>query len=69
MTAPMINQSRYIAFLVYGHAKAEAVHHVLEDEPDLEKYPAQLIHPNHDNLHWYLDEAAASGLKKKFKTE
>lgn len=66
MTAPMINQSRQIAFLVYGQAKAEAVHHVLEDEPDVEKYPAQLIHPSHDNLHWYLDEAAAAGLIKEY---
>lgn len=69
MTAAMINQSRHIAFLVYGQSKAEAVHHVLENERDVEKYPAQLIHSNDNNLHWYLDEAAASGLKKMLKTE
>jgi|ERR1035437_2136185 6-phosphogluconolactonase len=59
----------YTPVLADKSASIKTVHHVLEDEPDLEKYPAQLIHPNHDNLHWYLDEAAASGLKKKFKTE
>ena len=65
MTAPLINQARHIAFLVYGKAKAEAVRHVLEDELNERKYPAQLIHPEKGDLQWYLDEAAASGLKKK----
>ena len=63
MTAPLINQARNIAFLVYGKAKAEAVHHVLESEYDPEQYPAQLIKPEHGNLQWYLDEDAASLLK------
>ncbi|MES2332522.1 MAG: 6-phosphogluconolactonase [Bacteroidota bacterium] len=62
MTAAMINQSRHIAFLVYGLAKADAVHHVLEGEQDVKKYPAQLIHSDYADLRWYLDEAAASGL-------
>lgn len=62
MTAPMINQSHNIAFLVYGQSKAEAVHHVLKDEQDVEKYPAQLIHSDEAVLHWYLDKTAAAGL-------
>lgn len=65
MTAPLINQARHIAFLVYGEAKAEAVHHVLEDELNEKKYPAQLIHSEKGDLQWYLDEAAASGLKNE----
>ena len=65
MTAPLINQARQIAFLVYGEAKTDAVRHVLEDVIDTEKYPAQLIHPEKGDLGWYLDEAAASGLKKE----
>lgn len=65
MTAPLINQARHIAFLVYGEAKAEAVHHVLENELNEKKYPAQLIRPDEGELRWYFDEAAASGLKKK----
>jgi 6-phosphogluconolactonase len=64
MTAPMINQAHQIAFLVYGQSKAEAIHHVLEDGYDPEKYPAQLIKPERGNLHWYIDSAAASMLKK-----
>jgi len=64
MTAALINQSRNIAFLVYGQEKAEAVHHVLEDEFDPEKYPAQLINPVKGELHWFLDEPAASLLER-----
>jgi len=64
MTAPLINQARNIAFLVFGQEKAEAVYHVLEDELDPEKYPAQLIDPVKGELHWFLDEDAASLLER-----
>jgi 6-phosphogluconolactonase len=64
MTAPMINQAREIAFLVYGPTKAEAVHHVLEDGYDPEKYPAQLIKKEGGDVSWYLDNDAASLLKR-----
>lgn len=64
LTAPCINQAARIAFLVYGASKAKAVHHILEDKQDIEEYPAQLIHPGNGELHWFLDEAAASQLKK-----
>ena len=60
MTAPMINQSKHIAFLVYGKEKAEAVYHVLKDVHNVEKYPAQLIHPADGEVQWFLDEDAAS---------
>lgn len=65
MTAPMINQAKDVAFLVYGQAKAEAVRHVLEDAFDPQKYPAQLIKLASGDLHWFIDEAAASRLKKQ----
>jgi 6-phosphogluconolactonase len=64
MTAPLINQARKIAFLIYGEGKAIAVHHVLEDERNIEEYPAQLIRTDSD-VHWFLDEAAAGKLAKK----
>ncbi|HZJ36831.1 MAG TPA: 6-phosphogluconolactonase [Gillisia sp.] len=66
MTAPLINRARNIAFLVYGQEKAEAVHLVLEGEFDPEKYPAQLTNPLKGELHWFLDEAAASLLERRF---
>ena len=60
MTAPMINESKHIVFLVYGKEKAEAVYHVLKDVRNPQKYPAQLIHPADGELQWFLDEDAAS---------
>lgn len=63
MTAPMINEAKHIAFLVYGKEKAQAVYHVLKDVRNPEKYPAQLIHPADGELQWFLDEDAAALLE------
>jgi 6-phosphogluconolactonase len=65
MTAPLINQARHIAYLVYGAGKAAAVHHVIEDKIDIENYPAQLIKPQNGDLQWFLDTGAASQLKNR----
>jgi 6-phosphogluconolactonase len=65
LNAPMINEARHIAFLVYGEGKAIAVHHVLEDGEDIEEFPAQLIEPIFGEIQWFLDEAAASMLADK----
>ena len=63
VTAPLINQAKHIAFLVFGSSKAEAVHHILGDERDYRQYPAQLIQPASGDIIWFLDEAAASLVK------
>lgn len=63
LTAPLINQSHQIAFLVYGSGKAEAVHHIIDDPSNIEEYPAQLIDPKAGDLHWFLDKGSASKLK------
>jgi 6-phosphogluconolactonase len=65
MNAPMINEAKHIAFLVYGEGKAIAVHHVLEDDEDIEEYPAQLIDSIVGEVRWFLDEAAAENLEDK----
>ena len=67
MNAPLINEASHIAFLVYGEGKAIAVHHVLEDDEDIEEYPAQLIDPIVGEIQWFLDEAAAAQLKNKYE--
>ena len=64
LTAPLINQSYQIAFLVYGEGKAEAVRHIIEDPLNIEEYPAQLIDPKAGDLHWFIDKAASSKLRK-----
>jgi len=65
MNAPLINEAKHIAFLVYGESKAIAVHHVLEDDEDIENYPAQLIDSIVGEVQWFLDEAAAENLENK----
>lgn len=62
MTAPLLNQARQIAFLVYGEDKADAVQRVLQGAPDPGQYPAQLIRPPAGEVHWFLDETAAAAL-------
>jgi len=62
LNAPLINQARHIAFLVYGEGKAGAVQHILENDKDINDYPAQLINPVNGDLQWFLDNAAASYL-------
>ncbi len=65
MTAPLINQSRNIAFLVFGEGKAEAVFHVLEDQSgSANDYPARLITKDENKVQWFLDEKAASRLSQ-----
>jgi 6-phosphogluconolactonase len=65
LNAPLINEAQHIAFLVYGEAKAMAIHHVLEDDEDIEDFPAQLIEPIVGELEWFLDTAAAAMLRHK----
>jgi len=63
MTAPLINQARNIAFLVFGEEKSDAVFHVLEDKSgSIHLYPARLIKSNEKNVQWFLDSSAASKL-------
>lgn len=63
MTAPLINQSKQIAFLVYGKDKADAVYHVLKDESgSYQKYPARLIKSDGNKVQWFLDTEAVSRL-------
>ncbi|MBF9236665.1 6-phosphogluconolactonase [Hymenobacter sp. BT683] len=59
LTAPLLNQARAVAFLVYGAGKAAAVERVLTGKRDPDQFPAQLIAPAGE-LHWYLDSAAAA---------
>ena len=66
MTAPLINQARQVAFLVFGEGKAEAVYHVLHNNGHSPlQYPAKLIHPNKGCLYWFLDIKAFTVIEQK----
>jgi 6-phosphogluconolactonase len=63
LTAPLINASSDIIFLVYGEGKAKAVHNIIHGEKNIEEYPAQLIAPANGELYWVMDKAAAGLLR------
>lgn len=60
--APLINQARAIAFLVYGESKKTAVQQVMSGARKTELYPAQLIAPQNGEVQWFMDTAAAASL-------
>ena len=63
MTAPLINQARNVAFLVFGKDKSEAVFQILEDKTgSAAQYPARLINSDDHKVVWYMDTEAASKL-------
>ena len=62
LTWPVINQSREVAFLIEGDAKAQVLHDVFLGPYDPETYPSQLIRPASGKLILLLDSAAASKL-------
>jgi 6-phosphogluconolactonase len=64
-TAPLINAARTVAFMVTGAEKAAPLSAVLDGDPNPEQLPAQLIRPNHGDLIWLVDEAAAANLNRK----
>lgn len=65
LTAPIVNRSAAIAFLVVGSSKAKALRKVLEGDFEPDMYPSQVISPENGELHWFIDEAAAAELQNK----
>ncbi len=59
-TYPLINGARRVFFLVTDERKASAVKEVIESPKSL--LPASAVRPISGELHWYLDQAAASKL-------
>jgi 6-phosphogluconolactonase len=62
LTKTIVNRSASVAFLTAGGAKAHALKEVLKGDYNPDKYPSQVIKPA-GQLHWFVDEAAAAGLK------
>ncbi|WP_116126431.1 6-phosphogluconolactonase [Lewinella sp. IMCC34183] len=60
LTGPVINASDEVDFLVTGSSKTIRVSQILNNTPLAEQFPAAHIRPSSGNLHWFLDNAAAS---------
>jgi 6-phosphogluconolactonase len=58
----LINEAEWIAFLVFGESKKNAMEEVIRGEKNPEEFPAQLIAPEEGELHWFIDEAAGAKL-------
>lgn len=58
LTAPIVNASKRIAFLVSGSSKATALSDVLHKKYEPLTFPSQIIKPVTGELHWFVDEAA-----------
>ena len=63
LTAPIVNRSACIAYLVTGTDKAEALHHIVSDQFNPDEYPAQIIKPVNGEIYWFVDEAAGAKLE------
>ena len=63
LTKNIVNHAKHIVFMISGKEKARAVHEVLEGERNPDLYPSQIIIPTQGELHFFMDEAAASMLK------
>ncbi|MDZ7362769.1 MAG: 6-phosphogluconolactonase [candidate division KSB1 bacterium] len=64
LTLPLINRAAQIYFFVTGADKAKALRSTLEGPRDWQKFPAQAVQPANGHVIWWLDENAASLLKK-----
>lgn len=62
ITGKIINGAQEVTFLVTGAGKAEKVEAIIEKVEGFEVYPASLVNPSSENLVWFMDKDAASGL-------
>jgi 6-phosphogluconolactonase len=57
-TVPLINQAKYVIFIVAGATKQNALTQVFAPQADSSTYPSRLIKPEQGELWWLLDQAA-----------
>jgi 6-phosphogluconolactonase len=63
LTKKIVNHADHIVFMISGKDKAHALYEVIEGERNPDLYPSQAIIPTQGELHFFVDEAAASELK------
>jgi 6-phosphogluconolactonase len=64
LTLPVINYAAQIHFFVAGAEKAEALRSTLQGSRDWQKFPAQAVQLANGQVIWWVDEKAASLLKR-----
>lgn len=63
LTGRVLNNAAEVAFLVTGSGKAQKLEEIVKGKKGSDKYPAAHIGPAHGALHWFVDQAAAAGLR------
>lgn len=63
-TYPLINQARYVMFVVAGASKKPALAEIFAPDGDASSYPSRLIQPQGE-LWWLLDRAAGEDLRSQ----
>ncbi|MFN3190047.1 MAG: 6-phosphogluconolactonase [Aureliella sp.] len=63
LTAPAINASRNVAFLIAGDKKSDALNALWNADRDTKLYPSQLIQPTSGQLWFLVDEAAVQSIE------
>ncbi|MCB0584746.1 MAG: 6-phosphogluconolactonase [Phaeodactylibacter sp.] len=64
LTGKVLNNAEEVAFLATGQGKAAMVKKIINGEADSQHFPAAHIEPSQGELHWFIDQDAAEGLKK-----
>ncbi len=64
LTLSVINNAAQVIFLVSGPSKAGILKKVLLEER--QSFPAAHVHPAHGELWWFIDQMAASLLRRRF---
>lgn len=60
LTQPVVSKAKSIVFLAAGEKKAATLKEVLQGDYQPDKYPSQLINTTNNNVHWFVDDAAAA---------
>jgi 6-phosphogluconolactonase len=63
LTKNIVNHANHIVFMISGKDKSHALYEVIEGERNPDLYPSQVILPTQGELHFFVDESAASELK------
>ncbi len=63
LTLPVLNNAAHVWILVGGAAKQQALRQVLAGDGEHERLPAALICPASGELTWFVDRAAAGGVR------
>lgn len=63
LTLPVINHARCVVFVATGAGKANMISKALDPKAAPSKLPARRVKPADGELHWFIDQTAASGLQ------